>query len=123
MVQRVEDWEAELAWIRQAGKDGIILFENVADDRGARHDALRADGLQVIGGSQYGDRLENDRAYAQGVLQSLGMPVAPLIEFNTLASAAAFMKSHPKRYVLKVQWRRVRRRRQLRRALFATLWR
>ena len=52
MVQRVDDWEAELAWIRQAGKEGIILFENVADDRGARQDALRADGLQVIGGSR-----------------------------------------------------------------------
>jgi phosphoribosylamine--glycine ligase len=101
MVQRVDDWEAELAWMRQAGKEGIILFENVAGDRGARQDALRADGLQVIGGSQFGDKLENDRAYAQRVLQSLGMPVAHVIEFNTLASAAAFIKSHPKRYVLK----------------------
>jgi phosphoribosylamine--glycine ligase len=27
MVQRVDDWEAELAWIRQANKEGIILFE------------------------------------------------------------------------------------------------
>jgi phosphoribosylamine---glycine ligase len=101
MVQRVDNWEAELAWIRQAGKEGIILFENVADDRGARQDSLRADGLQVIGGSKFGDRLENDRAYAQRVLQSLGMPIAPVIEFDTLASASAFIKSHPKRYVLK----------------------
>jgi phosphoribosylamine---glycine ligase len=27
MVAQVEDWRAELNWIRAAGQDGIILFE------------------------------------------------------------------------------------------------
>jgi phosphoribosylamine--glycine ligase len=101
MVQRVDDWEEELSWIRKVGHDGIILFENVADNRGAKQDALRADGLNVVGGSAFGDRLENDRVFAQGVLHSLGMSVAPTFEFATLASASAFIKSRPMRYVLK----------------------
>jgi phosphoribosylamine--glycine ligase len=90
-----------LPWIRQAGGDGILLFENVANDRGSRQDPLRAEGLQVIGGSAFGDRLENDRAYAQNVLQNLGLQVASVFEFDTLEAATAFIRNEPGRYVLK----------------------
>src|SRR5947209_6770634 len=61
IVEQVPDWRDALDWIRAAGGDGIILFENVAGGRGAMQDSLRADGYNVIGGSTYGDRLENDR--------------------------------------------------------------
>lgn len=101
MVERTEDWEAELPWIAQAGEDGIVLFENVSYGRGERQDALRAQGFNVIGGSAFGDRLENDRAYAQSVLKSLGMPIAAMFEFDALADVRAFLKARPGRYVLK----------------------
>ena len=101
MITKTKDWEAELGWIRQVGGEGIVLFENVADGRGLKQEQLRAEGLQVIGGSAYGDRLENDRAYAQNVLQSLGMQVAPVFEFDALAEASAFINAYPARYVLK----------------------
>ena len=29
LVPRTEDWRAELDWIRQAGPDGLILFEAI----------------------------------------------------------------------------------------------
>jgi phosphoribosylamine---glycine ligase len=29
LIERVCDWEAELDWIRAAGRDGCILFENI----------------------------------------------------------------------------------------------
>ncbi len=101
VVQRTDDWRSELPWIREASDDGIILFENVASERGAIQDALRAEGYQVIGGSSFGDRLENDRAYAQRILESLGLQIASIWEFNNLADARAFIESHPARYVLK----------------------
>ena len=101
MVQRIDDWEAELPWIREAGDDGIILFENVSYGRGSRQDALRAEGYKVIGGSTFGDRLENDRGYAQRVLSDLGMPIARVHEFDTVAAATAFLRAEPGRYVLK----------------------
>ena len=101
MVPRTDDWEADLPWLRAAGQDGIVLFENVSYARGARQDELRAAGFNVIGGSAFGDRLENDRAYAQRVLGELGLDVAAVWEFATLAEVDDFLARRPGRYVLK----------------------
>ena len=99
MVTRTEDWEAELAWVKDAGPNGFVIFENVSF--GNRQDDLRRQGYQVIGGCAWGDKLENDRKFAQDVLSSLGMPVAPTQTFDTLADAERFVECHPARYVLK----------------------
>jgi phosphoribosylamine--glycine ligase len=101
MIQRVENWENELSWIREVGADGIILFEGVSDGSGLRQDSLRAQGFNVIGGSAFGDRLENDRAYAQRVLRDLGLPIATMEEFDRPEQSAAYIAAHPGRYVLK----------------------
>ncbi len=101
LVPRTDDWDADLPWVREAGQDGIVLFENVSYARGTRQDALRSEGFNVIGGSAFGDRLENDRAYAQRVLRDLGLQVAAVWEFETLAEAEQFLARRPGRYVLK----------------------
>jgi phosphoribosylamine--glycine ligase len=101
IVQRVSDWRPQLDWIRSAGRDGIILFENVAEDRGVLQDTLRREGFHVIGGSAFGDRLENDRGYAQRVLADIGMSVCGTHEFDDRAEAISFISEHPGRYVLK----------------------
>jgi phosphoribosylamine--glycine ligase len=69
--------------------------------RGELQDRLRRDGFKVIGGSAYGDRLENDRAYAQRVLSDLGLRTAAVHEFTSVADASAFVSANPGRYVLK----------------------
>src|SRR4051812_3281617 len=101
LVEHTSNWESELDWIRAAGDQGIILFENVAQARGELQDRLRKDGFHVIGGSAYGDRLENDRAFAQRVLHDIGLQTAPVAEFGDLASAENYLERHPARYVLK----------------------
>jgi len=101
LVEQTEDWRAELAWIRAGGREGLILFENVAENRGELQDALRRDGFMVIGGSAYGDRLENDRAYAQRILQDAGLSIAPTWEFTDRMAALEFLEQRPGRYVLK----------------------
>jgi phosphoribosylamine--glycine ligase len=101
IVTRVGDWRAELGWLREAGQDAIILFENVAKGRGAVQDELRADGFNVIGGSAFGDRLEKDRAYAQTVLAGIGLEIAGVWEFEAAEPALAFLNERPGRYVLK----------------------
>jgi phosphoribosylamine--glycine ligase len=101
LVPRMSDWRAELSWIREAGADGVIVFEAVSDGFGALQDELRRDGFQVIGGTEYGDRLENDRAFAQSVLAELGFPSGHVWEFTSAAEAEAFIAARPARYVLK----------------------
>jgi phosphoribosylamine---glycine ligase len=101
LIPRVENWETELDWIREAGSEGCILFENVSGGRGALQDHLRADGLNVIGSSAYGARLENDRPYAQQILADLDLPTVPIFEFSQPQEAIRFIAQRPARYVVK----------------------
>jgi phosphoribosylamine--glycine ligase len=101
IVERTADWRGELEWIRAAGQEGIILFENVAEQRGALQDALRRDGLNVIGGSAYGDRLENDRGHAQEILRHIGLSVCPVHTFTQRSVALRHIEENPARYVVK----------------------
>ena len=101
LVEHTPDWQRELGWLREVGDDGVILFENVSQARGALQDDLRRDGFGVVGGSAYGDRLENDRAYGQEILAAIGLPVARTREFDRLDPALRFLDAHPGRHVLK----------------------
>lgn len=101
LVPRVSDWQAELEWIREAGENGIILFEAVSEGFGALQDDLRRQGFKVIGGSAFGDRLENDRAFAQELLARLGFPRGHIWEFSDHTAADAFLAANLGRYVLK----------------------
>lgn len=99
MVERVDDWRAHLAWIRDAGADGIIVCETAHD--GGLQDDLRRDGFQVIGGCAWGDRLEGDRTFGQSVMRAVGMRTAAVWHFNAFVAAVSFVGAHPGRYVLK----------------------
>jgi phosphoribosylamine---glycine ligase len=99
-IPRTEDWRAELDWIRAAGDDGIVVLETAT--MGAAADALRRDGFHVIGGSEWADRLENDRAFGQQVLADAGMRTAPVHEFSDFDAALAFLARRPARYVFKL---------------------
>ena len=101
LIERVPNWESELDWIRAAGQDGFILFENIGLGYGEIQDRLRREGLNVIGGGTYGARLENDRVYAQRVLAELGLVTLPIFEFSDIDEATQFIDQRPARYVLK----------------------
>jgi phosphoribosylamine--glycine ligase len=99
MVELAPSWEAELPWIREAGRDGLILFEDAG--RGELQDRLRRDGYFVVGGSTIGDRLEQDRAFGQASLRGAGVRTTTTTGFADFDTAIAFIATHPRRYVLK----------------------
>jgi phosphoribosylamine--glycine ligase len=101
MITQVTEWRDELEWVRAAGKAGVIIFESVSEGFGQTQDQFRVEGFQVIGGSAFGDRLENDRAFAQTILAGHGFPAGHVREFSDVAEAEAYIVERPRRYVLK----------------------
>ncbi len=99
LVTLAPDWKAALPWIREAGDDGLILIEDAS--KGEMQDALRRDGYRVLGGSAYGDQLEQDRALGQRVLGDAGLPTAASRYFDDFAEAIAYLRAEPHRVVLK----------------------
>ena len=99
IVPRVDDWRTQLDWVHAAGDDGIVIFEEAG--RGGEQDALRAAGLQVVGGSAWGDRLEKDRGYGQAICAEMGLRIAGSRSFDSFEAAQTFIAEHPGRYVLK----------------------
>lgn len=100
MLDTVADWHVALPWIREAGDDGIILFESIGF--GHIQDELRQNGYQVIGGSAYGDMLEVNRTNGQSVFSRMGLPTANSHSFTDYDSAIAFVIANPERYVFKL---------------------
>ena len=100
IVPRCTDWRDRLDWVRRAGDDGVIVFETAS--QGEEQDQLRRDGFNVIGGCAWGDRLENDRAFGQQILSSLGLPTAQTFTFNNVERAITFVRERPARYVFKL---------------------
>ena len=100
MLSFTDDWHSELDWIRDAGQDGIVVFETATF--GEAQDALRKDGFNVIGGSALGDRLESEREFGQETLRAAGLNTAPVRLFSGFDAAIAFVRETPGRYVLKL---------------------
>ena len=100
MLEFTKDWRKELDWIREAGQDGIILFETAS--AGLLQDELRRDGFNVVGGSALGDRLEGEREFGQRVLRDVGLQTAATELFTDFDEAVAFVRRSPGRYVFKL---------------------
>lgn len=96
MVTFVKRWQSELDWV---GKEGLILFDTTGF--GKIQDDLRKKGYAVIGGSEGGDRCEDDRIYGQKVLAKAGVKTVASQDFRTSEAAIRFIKSHPDEWVIK----------------------
>ena len=99
MLEHAEDLRAAIEWVRGAGPDGLVLFESVS--RGPMQDALRAEGVRVVGGSALGDRLEQDRELGQEALANVGLRNLGTERFDAFDSAIRYVAETRGRYVLK----------------------
>ena len=99
MIELAPSWEDALPWVREAGDGGLILFED--SGHGELQDRLRREGLRVVGGSAFGDRLEQERVLGQDILRRAGLLTAASHPFVDFGAAIAFIAEYPARYVLK----------------------
>jgi phosphoribosylamine---glycine ligase len=93
IVGKSESWEADVAWA------DVIVFEDTG--YGRHQDRLRKEGKLVVGGSELGDRLEDDRDFGQQTLQELGIKTLEFRDFTSFDDARAYIAQNPGRYVLK----------------------
>lgn len=93
---KIKNWKKELDWVK---KDGLILFDS--SGFGKIQDKLRKAGYKVVGGSEIGDLLENNRNFGQRIFSQVGMETAFSRTFSNVESAIDFVKRHPDRWVIK----------------------
>lgn len=89
LVEKTSDWKQELEWV---GKNGLVVFDDVG--YGKEQDTLRKEGYQVVGGSEMGDRIEEDRAYGQKILAENGITPLDSYNFSDPREAIQFIKEH-----------------------------
>lgn len=93
-VEKVDSWEENIDWA------DVIVFDDVLG-HGKMAQQLREKGHKVIGGTEYTDMLEDDRAFGQEELKKMKIPIIPYQAFSSFSEAAEFVKANPARYVIK----------------------
>src|SRR5271167_697369 len=93
-VPKSKDWERDAKWA------DIIVFDDTLG-QGAKAHALRQAGKPVIGGTEYTDRLEDDRSFGQEELKKAGVSIIPYQDFDSFDPAIEFVMKNPDRYVIK----------------------
>jgi len=93
-VPKAQDWKAEVDWA------DVVVFDDVLG-MGAWAQELRGRGKQVVGGSAYTDRLEDDRAFGQQELKNAGVSIISHENFTSFDEAVKYVEGNPNRYVIK----------------------
>ncbi|MBD3426834.1 MAG: phosphoribosylamine--glycine ligase [Candidatus Omnitrophica bacterium] len=93
-VPKTENWEQEVDWA------DVVVFDDVLG-QGKRAQDLRRQGKPVIGGTEYTDRLEDDRAFGQEELKKHGINILPYRDFTSFSDAIHFVRETPSKYVIK----------------------
>lgn len=93
LVPKVDNWETEAAWA------DVVVFEDTG--YGKSQDRLRREGKPVVGSSELGDRLEDDREFGQRALHEVGVQTLEFKDFTNFDEARAWIEKSPGRYVLK----------------------
>ena len=93
-VPKTNEWEKDVDWA------DIIIFDDVLG-QGKKAQKSRDRGKLVVGGTEYTDQLEDDRAFGQEELKKAGVNIIPYREFNSFDAAIAYVNANPNRYVIK----------------------
>jgi phosphoribosylamine--glycine ligase len=93
-VPKVDSWREHVDWA------DLIVFDDVLG-QGTLAEELRAAGHNVVGGTAYTDRLEDDRSFGQQELRRHGISVLGFENFTSFDDAIDYVEAHPAPYVIK----------------------
>jgi len=94
LIERINEWPSEIDWA------DLIVFDDTHNSKEAEW--LRSLGKPVIGGTEYTDRLENDRGFGQEEFKKSYFDIIPSYTFKTFDEAKQFINKHPTKYVIKL---------------------
>jgi len=92
-LEKVADYKQFIDWA------DVVVFDDVGFGKEA--DELRKKGKLVIGGSEYTDKLEENREFGQAEMKKMGMLTLPHWDFTDHELALKFIEENPGRYVYK----------------------
>ena len=92
-LEKITDYKQFIDWA------DVVVFDDVGFGKEA--DELRKKGKLVIGGSEYTDKLEEDREFGQAEMKRMGMVILPHWDFSDYDAALKFIEENPGRYVYK----------------------
>lgn len=103
MLDLVRDWRSH------AADADLIVFDDVWEKiekappygGGTWAQEIRRSHPAVIGGTPLTDRLENDRVFAQGVFEKVGMDTVPMKRFRSFADGKRFVQQQSGGWALK----------------------
>lgn len=94
IVPKVDEWQAHIDWA------DLIIFDD-GFGLGTHAEQLREHGNQVIGGTQYTDRLETDRGFGHSEMEDRDLSVIASRIFDDLSAGIEYVRAHPNPYVIK----------------------
>ncbi|PHQ79948.1 MAG: phosphoribosylamine--glycine ligase [Coxiella sp. (in: Bacteria)] len=94
LINKTKDWKQNIDWA------DVIIFDDVLGQGKVAHE-LRQQGKAVVGGTEYTDRLEDDRNFGQDEIEKHGIEVIPYEQFSDFDEAIRYVKEHPMAYVIK----------------------
>jgi len=92
-LEKIADYKEFIEWA------DVIVFDDVGF--GKQADDLRKQGKLVVGGSEYTDKLEENREFGQSEMKKNGLLTLPHWDFSSYDLALKFIEENPGRYVFK----------------------
>lgn len=100
LVPKVADWRPSVAWA------DLSVFDYNSAGLAAIWQQIHKQ-VPCFGGSSFGHRLEDDRAFGRAVMEKIGLPVLPAKSFKSLKEAHAHLKATPGPHVVKPSGKKV----------------
>jgi phosphoribosylamine---glycine ligase len=93
-IEKTDDYKKEIDWADVIIFDDVLGFGKIAEE-------LRKRKKAVIGGTEYTDKLEDDRTFGQEEMKKYNINILPFKEFNSFDIAIDYVKKNKGMYALK----------------------
>lgn len=100
LVPKVNDWRPSIGWA------DLVVFDYNSDEMAKIWEQIH-NKVPCFGGSPFGNRLEDDRAFARGIMKRAGIPNLRNKSFKTLKEVLVHLKQNPGPWVVKSEGKQV----------------